>query len=159
RPDPGGRGAQRTGAARVAPPARGGRAGQDGGPAARRGGNEHPPRSDVARARCRPDRDCGDRELVRPRTRTLLAADRADRRRRLRGAGLEPPTSKRCPANAEEVTVKPPMAGWIGFAALIMIIVGVLDFFEGLIAVARNHYYVISGNQLIVFDTTTWGWV
>ena len=55
--------------------------------------------------------------------------------------------------------VKQPMAGWIGFAALIMVIVGVLDFFEGLIAIARNHYYVIAGNQLIVFDMTTWGWV
>jgi hypothetical protein len=51
------------------------------------------------------------------------------------------------------------MAGWIGFAAMVMIIVGVLDFFEGLIAIARNHYYVVSGNQLIVFDMTTWGWV
>jgi hypothetical protein len=51
------------------------------------------------------------------------------------------------------------MAGWIGFAAIVMLIVGVLDFFEGLIAIARNHYYVIQGDQLIVFDTTTWGWI
>jgi hypothetical protein len=51
------------------------------------------------------------------------------------------------------------MAGWIGFAAMVMLIVGVLDFFEGLIAIARNNYFVIHGNQLIVFDTTTWGWI
>ncbi len=55
--------------------------------------------------------------------------------------------------------MKEPMSGWIVFAAVIMLIVGVLDFFEGLIAIIRNNYYVIHGNQLIVFDTTTWGWI
>ena len=55
--------------------------------------------------------------------------------------------------------MKPPMAGWIGFAGVIMVVIGTLDFFEGLIAVIRNNYYVIHGSQLIVFDTTTWGWV
>jgi hypothetical protein len=55
--------------------------------------------------------------------------------------------------------VKPPMAGWISFAAIVMVVVGVLDFFEGLIAIVRDNYYAIHGGQLIVFDTTTWGWV
>jgi len=55
--------------------------------------------------------------------------------------------------------MKQPMAGWIGFAAVVMLVIGTLDFFEGLIGVIRNNYYVIHGNQLIVFDTTTWGWI
>jgi hypothetical protein len=55
--------------------------------------------------------------------------------------------------------VKPPMAGWIVFAAIVMLVVGMLDFFEGLIAIIRGEYYVIHGSQLIVFDTTTWGWI
>lgn len=55
--------------------------------------------------------------------------------------------------------MKSTMAGWIGFAGIVMLVVGTLDFFEGLIAVIRNNYYVIHGNQLIVFDTTTWGWI
>ena len=55
--------------------------------------------------------------------------------------------------------MKEPMSGWIGFAAIVMLIVGFLDFFEGLIAVIRGQYYVVHGNQLIVFDTTTWGWI
>ena len=50
-------------------------------------------------------------------------------------------------------------SGWIGFAALMMIVIGSLDFFEGLIAVIRKHYYVATPNQIIVFDTTTWGWI
>jgi hypothetical protein len=40
-----------------------------------------------------------------------------------------------------------------------MLIIGSLDFFEGLIAIARGQYYLIHGNQLVVFDTTTWGWI
>jgi hypothetical protein len=55
--------------------------------------------------------------------------------------------------------VKAPMTGWIVFAGVAMTIVGILNFFEGLIAVVRDDYYVIHGDQLVVFDTTTWGWV
>jgi hypothetical protein len=49
--------------------------------------------------------------------------------------------------------------GWIGFAGWLMLIIGVMDFFEGLIAVIRGEYYVLGPNQIIVFDTTTWGWL
>jgi hypothetical protein len=55
--------------------------------------------------------------------------------------------------------MKAPMAGWIAFAAVMMLVIGTLDFFEGLIAIFRDNYYVLHGNQLIVFDTTTWGWI
>jgi hypothetical protein len=49
--------------------------------------------------------------------------------------------------------------GWIAFAGWLMIIIGSIDFFEGLIAVIRNQYYVLTPNQIILFDLTTWGWV
>jgi hypothetical protein len=49
--------------------------------------------------------------------------------------------------------------GWIGFAGWLMIIIAMLDFFEGLIAIIRSEYYVLAPNQIIVFDTTTWGWI
>jgi hypothetical protein len=50
-------------------------------------------------------------------------------------------------------------SGWIGFAGLMILIIGSIDFFEGLIAVIRGEYYAIHGGQLIIFDTTTWGWI
>jgi hypothetical protein len=50
-------------------------------------------------------------------------------------------------------------SGWIGFAGLLLLIMGAIDFFEGLIAVIRGEYYVLHGDQLVVFDTTTWGWI
>jgi hypothetical protein len=40
-----------------------------------------------------------------------------------------------------------------------MLIVGALDFFEGLIAVIRDKYFVLAPSQVIVFDVTTWGWL
>ena len=49
--------------------------------------------------------------------------------------------------------------GWIGFAGWLMIIIGTLDFFEGLIAVIRGQYYVLTPNQIVVFDLRTWGWI
>jgi hypothetical protein len=50
-------------------------------------------------------------------------------------------------------------SGWIGFAGWLMIIVGTLDFFEGLIAVIRDKYYVLTPSQIVVFDVRTWGWI
>jgi hypothetical protein len=50
-------------------------------------------------------------------------------------------------------------AGWIGFAGWLMVIIGVLDFFEGMIAVIRGQYFVLTANQIIVFDLRTWGWI
>jgi hypothetical protein len=50
------------------------------------------------------------------------------------------------------------MAGWIGFAAIMLVIVGGVDFFQGLIAVIEDDYYVPTGSGFLVFDLTGWGW-
>ncbi len=49
--------------------------------------------------------------------------------------------------------------GWVGFASIMLTIIGAINFFEGLIAVIRGQYYVVHGDQLILFDTTKWGWL
>ena len=49
--------------------------------------------------------------------------------------------------------------GWVGFAALLALIIGMIDFVMGLVAIIRGEYYAIHGDQLIIFDTTTWGWI
>ena len=51
------------------------------------------------------------------------------------------------------------MAGWIGFAGILIMIVGMLDFFQGLIAIIRGSYFLLTPNQIIVFDLKTWGWI
>jgi hypothetical protein len=51
------------------------------------------------------------------------------------------------------------MAGWIGFAAIAMLVIGFIDFFEGLIAAIRKEYYVFTPERIIVFNVQTWGWL
>jgi hypothetical protein len=55
--------------------------------------------------------------------------------------------------------MKRPMAGWIGFAAIMMLIIGGVTLFEGLIAIIRDEYYVVTGSGVLVFDLSTWGWI
>ncbi len=55
--------------------------------------------------------------------------------------------------------MKSPMTGWIGFAAIVMVIVGGLNAFEGLVAIIRDEYYVVTGSGVLLFDLTTWGWI
>ena len=50
------------------------------------------------------------------------------------------------------------MAGWIGFAGVMMMIIGGIDFFQGLIALFEDEYYVVTGSGFLVFDLTGWGW-
>ncbi len=50
-------------------------------------------------------------------------------------------------------------SGWISFAGWLMVIIRSIDAVEGLIAVIRGKYYVVSPQQIIVFDLKTWGWI
>jgi predicted Kef-type K+ transport protein len=47
--------------------------------------------------------------------------------------------------------------GWIGFACIVMVVIGMIDAFQGLIAVIRGSYYTHVADQIIIFDTTGWG--
>jgi hypothetical protein len=49
--------------------------------------------------------------------------------------------------------------GLILFAGILMIMVGCLQFFEGLVAVVNDTFYVATRNYLFQFDVTTWGWI
>ena len=51
------------------------------------------------------------------------------------------------------------MAGWIGFAGILMLVVGSIDFFQGLIALFEDEYYVVTGSGFLVVDLTGWGWI
>jgi uncharacterized membrane protein (DUF2068 family) len=51
------------------------------------------------------------------------------------------------------------MAGWIGFAGIVMLIIGGIDFFQGLIALFDDKYYVVTASGFLVVDLTTWGWI
>jgi hypothetical protein len=49
--------------------------------------------------------------------------------------------------------------GFIMFAAIMMIMVGVFEALQGLIALFENEFYVATRNYTFQFDATTWGWI
>ena len=51
------------------------------------------------------------------------------------------------------------MAGWLGFAGTLMLIIGSIDFFQGLIALFEDEYFVVTRSGFLVVDLTAWGWI
>ena len=51
------------------------------------------------------------------------------------------------------------MAGWIGFAGILMVLLGGLSVFEGLIALLEDNYFVVTQSGYLLFDVTGWGWI
>jgi hypothetical protein len=49
--------------------------------------------------------------------------------------------------------------GFTVFAAIMMLMVGVFQALQGLIAIFENEFYVATRNYLFQFDATTWGWI
>jgi hypothetical protein len=49
--------------------------------------------------------------------------------------------------------------GFILFAAIMMLMVGVFQALQGLVAIFENEFYVATRNYLFQFDATAWGWI
>jgi hypothetical protein len=49
--------------------------------------------------------------------------------------------------------------GWVIFAAVMMIVIGFLNFFYGLAAIVNDEVVVVGGHGAIIADLTTWGWI
>jgi hypothetical protein len=49
--------------------------------------------------------------------------------------------------------------GWIWFAGIMMIVMGLFNAIEGLVALFRGEYYVVTEQQVLVFDLSAWGWI
>lgn len=50
-------------------------------------------------------------------------------------------------------------AGWVYFAGFMMVIAGIFQMIAGLAALLNDKYYLVRGEDLVVFDFTTWGWI
>ena len=54
-------------------------------------------------------------------------------------------------------------AGWVVglslFAGVMMIITGLFNAMEGIVALARNEIYAVTPRYIFTFDLTTWGWI
>jgi hypothetical protein len=51
-------------------------------------------------------------------------------------------------------------SGWISFAGIMMILLGVFQIVEGLVALFRPDYYLVGSEGLVVtLSLTGWGWI
>jgi hypothetical protein len=56
-------------------------------------------------------------------------------------------------------TVQTGWVGWIVFAALMLVMVGIFHVMQGLVALFRDEVYVVGSDGLVVsVDYTSWGW-
>jgi hypothetical protein len=50
--------------------------------------------------------------------------------------------------------------GWVVFAGVMMMLVGVFQAIDGLVAIFRDTYYVVGSSHLVIsVNYTTWGWI
>jgi hypothetical protein len=79
---------------------------------------------------------------------------------------LHPPTARHAQAGSstagEDLKPTPwtsPWVGWILFAGVMMIILGLFHAFQGFIALFDDEYYVVGRTGLTIhLDYTVWGW-
>lgn len=66
------------------------------------------------------------------------------------------------PQHAAPAPAEPP-AGWVVglslFAGVIMIIAGLFNALEGVVALVHDEVYVVGLRYVFAFDLTTWGWI
>jgi len=53
----------------------------------------------------------------------------------------------------------PSAAGWLSFAGVVAFVVGVFNVMDGLVALFKNDYYLVTSQDILVFDFATWGWI
>jgi hypothetical protein len=53
----------------------------------------------------------------------------------------------------------PITAGWLSFAGIVAFVVGIFNVIDGLVALFRSDYYLVTAQDILVFNFTAWGWI
>lgn len=49
--------------------------------------------------------------------------------------------------------------GWSGFAGIMLILIGVFDIIQGLVALINDEFFIVADDWVVRFNLTTWGWI
>lgn len=49
--------------------------------------------------------------------------------------------------------------GWEAFAGTMLMIVGIFGIINGIVAIAKDEFFVVGQEWIFNFDVTTWGWI
>jgi hypothetical protein len=50
-------------------------------------------------------------------------------------------------------------AGWIAYAWIVLIVLGVWNIIEGIVAISRSQFFTATGAHYVYSDLKTWGWI
>ena len=50
-------------------------------------------------------------------------------------------------------------AGWAGFAGVMLVLMGIINSVQGLVALIEDEFYVVGKEWVFEFDVTAWGWI
>jgi hypothetical protein len=50
-------------------------------------------------------------------------------------------------------------SGWLLFAGLLILLLGLFNAIEGLFAIFNDKYVSLAGGSIYIFDSTGWGWL
>jgi len=51
------------------------------------------------------------------------------------------------------------MAGFVVFAGALLMVIGLINVFQGFVALFSDEHLVLTPTKLVVVDTTGWGWI
>jgi hypothetical protein len=49
-------------------------------------------------------------------------------------------------------------SGWLTFAGTLAMVIGAFNVIDGLVGLFNDDYFLVTANQIMVFDYTAWGW-
>lgn len=50
-------------------------------------------------------------------------------------------------------------SGWVIFGSVMMVMIGTFMIINGLVAIINDEVYLVTEDQIVAFDFTTWGWI
>ncbi|HUK76806.1 MAG TPA: hypothetical protein VL117_04305 [Thermoleophilia bacterium] len=50
-------------------------------------------------------------------------------------------------------------AGWIAYAWIVLIVLGVWNIIEGIVAISRSSFFTSTGAHYVYANLNTWGWI
>jgi hypothetical protein len=56
-------------------------------------------------------------------------------------------------------TTRATSSGWLGFAGLLILLLGVINSLEGIVALANDKYRAFINGTFYLFNLTWWGWI
>jgi hypothetical protein len=73
--------------------------------------------------------------------------------------GETPTGARSAPVALMDIQPRSLWVGWVYFGGAMMVMLGVFNLVEGLVALFNDEYYVATTQGLLLFDITAWGWV